>query len=109
MSTAQQNDITALRGELFASIKRLAGTTDPKELERAKAIADTAQVIVNTAKVEVDFIRATGNPGGSGFIPLAGPRPLAVTSKPDEGGDTGATQTVEQRPGVTVRRHSLKD
>lgn len=96
MSTPQNNDITALRGELFASIKRLAGTTDPKELERAKAIADTAQAIVNTAKVEVDFIRATGNPGGSGFIPLASP----ATKQP--------AGVIEQRPGVTVRRHTLE-
>jgi len=66
-------------------------------------------VIVNTAKVEVDFIRATGNPGGSGFIPLAGPRPLAVTGKPDEPAAPGsATQTIEQRPGVTVLRHKLE-
>ncbi len=99
MSTAPQNDITALRGELFASIKRLAGTTDPKEIERAKAIADTAQVIVNTAKVEVDFIKATGNPGGSGFIPLAGPTTPGV--EPD-------TTVVAQRPGMRVTRHTLK-
>ena len=65
------NDIGALRGELFASIKRLGANATPEEIERAKAIADTAQVIVNTAKVEIDFIKATGNPGGSGFIPLA--------------------------------------
>jgi hypothetical protein len=96
MNTAQNNDITALRGELFASIKRLAGTTDPKEIERAKAIADTAQVIVNTAKVEVDFIKATGNPGGSGFIPLAAPS-----------GKSG-NEVITQRPGVTVTRHRLE-
>jgi hypothetical protein len=40
-------------------------------------IAETAQVIINSAKVEVDFIRATGNPGGSGFIPLAERQSLA--------------------------------
>ena len=39
------------------------------ELDKAKAIADIAQVIVNSAKVEVDFIKVVhGN--GSGFIPL---------------------------------------
>lgn len=65
------NDIVALRGKLFASIDRLAEANTPEEVARAKAIADTAQVIINTAKVEVDFIKATGNPGGSNFIPLA--------------------------------------
>lgn len=72
MSNSPTNDdIVALRTHLFDSIKRLAKNVTPEEIERAKAIADTAQVIVNTAKVEVDFIRATGNPGGSNFIPLA--------------------------------------
>jgi hypothetical protein len=28
-----------------------------------------AQVIVNSAKIEVDFIRATGRSQGTGFIP----------------------------------------
>jgi hypothetical protein len=35
------------------------------ELERAKTIADVAQVIVNSAKVEVDFVRVTGRDEGS--------------------------------------------
>jgi len=73
-------DIVALRQLLFDSIKRLGQSASPEEIERAKAIADTAQVIVNTAKAEIDFIKATGNPGGSGFIPLA------------------------ERPGVTTHR-----
>lgn len=72
MSITNHGDIVALRQQLFASMQRLsAEKIDPKEIGRAKAIADTAQVIINSAKVEVDFIRATGNPGGSGFIPLA--------------------------------------
>ena len=37
-------------------------------LDQAKAIADIAQVIVNSAKVEVDMMKVVhGN--GSGFIP----------------------------------------
>lgn len=73
MSHPESNDIVSLRKELFDSIRRLSGDdlANPEEIDRAKAIADTAQVIINSAKVEVDFIRATGNPGGSNFIPLA--------------------------------------
>lgn len=71
MSVTNHGDIVALREHLFDSIKRLALNGTPEEIERAKAIADTAQVIVNTAKVEIDFVKATGNPGGSKFIPLA--------------------------------------
>lgn len=82
MSVTNHNDIVTLRTQLFASLDRLsAATIDPKEVERAKAIAETAQTIINSAKVEVDFIRATGNPGGSGFIPLA-ERHSATLPKP---------------------------
>lgn len=95
MSVTNHGDIVALRQQLFASINRLAtGQSDPKEIERAKAIADTAQVIINSAKVEVDFVKAAGGKGGSGFIPLQAPA-------------TG-NQVIEQRPGVTVRRHKLE-
>lgn len=79
MSITNHRDIVALREHLFDSIKRLALNATPDEIERAKAIADTAQVIVNTAKVEIDFIRATGNPGGSNFIPLAERPGITVT------------------------------
>lgn len=52
---------------------------DDKEMtfERAGAIGDIAQVIVNTAKVEVQFIKQTGH-GGSGFIQGLPPAPASV-------------------------------
>lgn len=37
------------------------------ELERAKAVAHVAQVIIDSAKVENDFMKITGS-DGSGFI-----------------------------------------
>ena len=37
-------------------------------IERAQAIADVAQVVINSAKVEVEFLRATGRKQGTGFI-----------------------------------------
>ena len=62
-----RNKIEDLRDHLFEIIEMLK--EGDMELEKAKAIADIAQVIVNSAKVEVDFIKVVhGN--GSGFIPL---------------------------------------
>jgi hypothetical protein len=62
-----RNKIEDLRDHLFEIIEMLK--ENDMELEKAKAIADIAQVIVNSAKVEVDFIKVVhGN--GSGFIPL---------------------------------------
>lgn len=45
------------------------------EIQRAKAIAEVAQVIVNSAKVENDYIGLTKSKG-SGFIEKAEPLPL---------------------------------
>ena len=62
-----RNKIEDLRDHLFEIIEMLK--EGDMELDKAKAIADIAQVIVNSAKVEVDFIKIVhGN--GSGFIPL---------------------------------------
>ena len=42
------------------------------EIARAKAIANVAAAIVNSAKVENEFMKLTGGPG-TGFIPEAAP------------------------------------
>lgn len=71
-----KNKIDDLRNHLFATLEALRDKDQPMELDRAKAIADVAQVIINSAKVEVDFIEATGGKG-TGFVEqpaLPGPR-----------------------------------
>lgn len=63
---AETNDINALRGELFATLRDLrAGKIDTTQ---AKAIGDVAQVIINSAKVESDYMKHTGTKINSGFI-----------------------------------------
>lgn len=64
-----KNKIEDLRNHLFATIEGLLDEETPMELDRAKAVADVAQVIVNSAKIEVDFIKVTGRSEGTGFIP----------------------------------------
>jgi hypothetical protein len=63
-----KNKIEDLRNHLFATLEGLQDEENPMEIDRAKTIADVAQVIVNSAKIEVDFIRATGGNQGTGFI-----------------------------------------
>lgn len=63
-----KNKIEDLRDHLFATIEALRDKDHPMEVDRARAIRDVAQVIVNSAKVENEFIRETGSIG-SGFIP----------------------------------------
>jgi hypothetical protein len=63
-----QNKIDDLRNHLFATLESLQDEEKPMELERAKTIASVAQTIINSAKVECEYIELTGQKG-SGFIP----------------------------------------
>lgn len=65
-----KNKIDDLRNHLFEQLERLRETDDPKEIERAKAVADIGRVLVDSAKAEVQFIQATGARSGTGFVPL---------------------------------------
>lgn len=58
-----RNKIEDLRNHLFATIESLQDEEKPMDLDRAKAIADVAQVIINSAKVEIDFLNKVGGPG----------------------------------------------
>jgi len=54
-----QNKMTHLRNHLFETLEMLKDQDNPMDLERAKVISDVAQTLINSAKVEVDFIKAT--------------------------------------------------
>lgn len=67
-----KNKIEDLRNHLFAALEGLADADKPLEINRAKAISEVAQTIINSAKVEVDFLRAIGAKAAStNFIPRA--------------------------------------
>lgn len=51
-----KNKIDDLRNHLFATLEALQDKDEPMELERAKTIAEVAQTIINSAKVEVQFM-----------------------------------------------------
>ncbi len=63
------NDVKALREHLFATLEDLRDKTKPMDIARAKAIANVAAAIVNSAKVENEYMKLTGEKG-SGFIPI---------------------------------------
>ena len=63
-----RNKINDLRDHLFETLERLKeGDID---IATAKAMADVGQVIINSAKIEIDFIKATGSTKDSGFIKM---------------------------------------
>ena len=61
--------IDDLREHLFETLKALRDPENPMEIDRAKAICEVGQVIINSAKVEVDAMRATGAKSGTRFLP----------------------------------------
>lgn len=70
-----KNKIEDLRNHLFATLEALQDPDKPMEIERARAIADVAKVVVDSAKVEVEYVKATGNAVSSGFLPSSTDKP----------------------------------
>lgn len=92
MSTPHIND---LRKHLMQTLASLRDRDNPMEPDRARAVAQVASVLVDTAKVEVDYIRATGS-DRSDFLE---PPP----SMPQISGDPSA-----HNPFPNVVRHRLE-
>jgi hypothetical protein len=59
--------ITELRQQLLDTLKDLRNREQPMEPDRARAVAQVASVLVDTAKVEVDYLKVT-NGDRSTFI-----------------------------------------
>ena len=64
-----KNKIEDLRNHLFAALEALGDKENPMDIERAKAISDVAQTIINSAKVEVDYLKVAGG-RGTDFLAL---------------------------------------
>lgn len=75
-----RNKIDDLRNHLFETLEALKDKEEPMDLDRARTVADVARVIVESAKVEVDFLKVTGAVRSTGFLPdgdeSAAPRKL---------------------------------
>jgi hypothetical protein len=66
-----KNKLGDLRNHLFETLEALKDEDKPMDLGRAKAIADVARVVVDSAKVEVEFLKVTDQLGGTDFFPAA--------------------------------------
>jgi hypothetical protein len=105
------NDINTLRNTLFETLRALRDRDNPIEIDRAKAINETAQVIINSVKLEIDHMRVAGTDQRTDFIPT-------LTAKPVIDGETKpeierrtthtGTETVTPIQGGVVRRHVMK-
>jgi hypothetical protein len=64
-----KNKIEDLRNHLFATLEGLLDEDNPMDIDRARAVADVASVVVESAKVEVAYIKIIGAESGSSFLP----------------------------------------
>lgn len=65
-----KNRLVDLRNHLFLTLEKLNDEDNPMDLERARTVADVAQVLVNSAKIEVEHMKVAGRITGTDFIPL---------------------------------------
>jgi len=85
-------NITDLRATLFDTLEAIkAGKLD---IDRAKAINEVAQTIINTAKVEVDHLKISGG-SGSEFIAGNEYQPPALPGKEIRERTGHGTRTVQ--------------
>lgn len=63
-----KNKIEDLRNLLFETMEKLLDEDDPMDTEQAQTVANVAKVIVDTARVEIEFMKHIGGIG-TGFIP----------------------------------------
>jgi hypothetical protein len=104
-----KHTIDDLRATLFETLQALKDKEQPMEIERALAMKEVAQVIVNSAKVEVEHMRISGG-SGSGFIPVQS----VDRKQPPQPGDSmtvitqKGSKTITQLPhGATHIRHTM--
>ncbi len=76
-----KNRIEDLRNHLFAAIESLLDEDNPMDIDRAKAIADVAQVIINSAKVEMQYLQSIGGNHDTGFMRPSGPKLISRTGE----------------------------
>lgn len=101
------NHISTVRRYVLDQMRALRVADDPeairREIDRSRGVAELAQAMVNTAKVEVEYLKATGQastpflevPPDQPYLPDAGtPRP-EVPHLPAPG--NGITSIVRHR------------
>ena len=85
-----KNKMQDLRDNLFVMLENVMDPDVKIDKERYTLGANIAQTIINSVKVEVDFLRVTDSVRGTGFIPSDASQlpaknssaPLAITSEP---------------------------
>lgn len=99
------NSLAGLRAALFETLRGVkAGTID---LDKARQVNELGKTLVDTARVEVEFMRATGAEEHSGFIrPAGGDGQPAL---PNGAGQANVTKPTPPGNGIVgITRHVLR-
>lgn len=64
-----KNRIDDLRNHLFETLEALKDKDEPMDLDRARAVAEVARAVIDSAKVEVEFLKVTGQLRSTDFLP----------------------------------------
>lgn len=92
--------ISELRTELLATLRDLRNRTNPMEPDRARALAQVAGVLVDSARVEVEYIKVTGQDTSNFIDGLKAPDAMAAITNTHNG-------TTIDRSTAGVVRHRL--
>ena len=60
-----KNKISDLRNHLFSVLEELTDPDSTYDISKAKVVADVAQVIINSASVENQYLKIVGGSHGS--------------------------------------------
>jgi hypothetical protein len=88
--------INQLREHLMATLADLRNREHPMEPDRARAVAQVAGVLVDTAKVEIDYLKATGQ-DRSEFLEIAPDASVAHLGNTPAGLPNGITSITRHR------------
>lgn len=100
-TNSAQPHISQLRQHLMDTLADLRNRDKPMEPDRARAVAQVAGVLVDTAKVEIDYLKVTKQ-DRSGFLEEPPDPSVAHLGRTPPSGYTQGS--VERLPGVTRHR-----
>jgi len=96
MSNTTSPHINQVRTALLATLDDLRDRANPMDLDRAKALATVASVLVDTARVENEYLKLTGQ-SNSKFLEIpAVATPLPQHSSTVLAGDRNGISSITQ-------------
>lgn len=98
---SEAHGIDDLRSRLFGVLDTLTDPNKPVDVERTRAVVSIAEQIIDSAKVQVDYLRVVGE-GTAGFLeprkpapalpPAASGDPMTAMTRQLAGGSKGAAR-----------------